>query len=482
MAMNARPCDSKLGDEPERLAQPMPRLLVVDDDPGICHGVQLYFSELGCEVQRAHDCASAEASFRAFAPDAVILDHVLPDGDALSLLPRLRRIQAKTPIVILTGHGTVGLAVRAMQQGAQDFLAKPVELPVLGRLIERLTGARGASSSGGGAPGEAPAEFDPFAGCSAAIRRLEEEARRIADSDRPILILGETGAGKGTLAQWLHRHGPRAGRPFVALNCAGLRSEFLESELFGHSRGAFTGAMSAKSGLFSVADTGTLFLDEVGDMPLEVQPKLLTAIEEGRFRSLGEVQERRVDVRLIIATHHNLRRRVESGSFRTDLYFRIATLHLVVPPLRERREDIVALGQSLLSAFARETGRGPLRLAPDAMEALRRHPWPGNIRELRNVLEGAVVLSGSQLIRADMLRLGAPHEARRPTLDLELASPSGLEEEDLTLRGVERRHIERVLRLVGGNVDRASALLDVPRSTLYSRLTRYGINPRCVRR
>jgi DNA-binding NtrC family response regulator len=297
------------------------------------------------------------------------------------------------------------------------------------------------------------------------MRDLAEQATRVADVDSPVLILGETGTGKGVLARWLHRHGPRRDEAYVDLNCAGLSREFLETELFGYERGAFTGAVGSKPGLLEIGHRGTVFLDEVGDVDPQVQPKLLKVLEEQRFRRLGGVRDVQVDVRLISATHQDLARLTREKTFRSDLYFRISTIPLALPPLRQRAEDIPLLAGTLLGRLCGELGRIPARLSPEAEQTLCRHPWPGNIRELRNVLERAVLLGRQDVIGPrDLFFDGG-------------ALAGGLDgEANLTLLEVERRHIERVLREERGQVGRAAQRLGVPRSSLYQKIKRHGID------
>jgi DNA-binding NtrC family response regulator len=285
----------------------------------------------------------------------------------------------------------------------------------------------------------------------------------VVQSESPILIEGETGTGKGVLARWLHQNGPRAEEAFVDLNCAGLTRELLETELFGHEKGSFTGATASKIGLLEAAHRGTVFLDEIGDMDPPVQPKLLTVLEEKRFRRLGDVRDRHVDIRLLAATHHDLGRLAQEGKFRSDLYFRISTLPLTVPPLRERAEDIPILARGFLAHFATEMGRGGVSLADDGLAALQQYRWPGNIRELRNVLERAVLVSEGDVIRRQDLRFALSQGAPAP------AEGSG------TLEDLERRGIEKALEAESGHVDRAARRLGVPRSSLYKKIKKYGL-------
>jgi DNA-binding NtrC family response regulator len=442
-----------------------PRILIVDDDAAVRFGVQDFLQAHRYAVDQAETCHEAEETFRGSRPDVAIVDHRLPDGDALELLARLKGIDASVPVVILTGHGSIDLAVRAIKEGAEHFLTKPVELPALLVVLERLVDTqRSRRRQLAGRARESRDEIDPFAGTSAAIRRLEAEARRIADSDSPVLIQGETGTGKGVLARWLHRHGPRAEEPFVDLDCAALSRDLLESELFGHEKGAFTGAVAAKTGLLEVGHRGTVFLDEIGDMDPQVQPKMLKVLEEKRFRRLGDVKDRQVDIRLVAATHQDLHGLVREKRFRSDLYFRISTLPLVVPPLRERVGDIPVLARRFLERLAGEVKRGVVQLGEDAERALEAYAWPGNVRELRNVLERAVLLAPTSVLRPADLRFDAPASAGPGELD-----------SNLTLLEVERRHIERVLREERGRVEVAARRLGIPRSSLYQKLKQYRI-------
>jgi DNA-binding NtrC family response regulator len=441
------------------------RILVVEDEPGVRMGLRSFLESHGYAVEEAEACRDAEAVFRARPPDAAILDDRLPDGSGVELVPRLKEIAPTVPLVILTAHASIDLAVRAIKDGADQFLTKPVELPALRVILERtLENQRNRQKVAGRA--RRAGEADPFAGRSPAVKRVEDEARKVAASDSPILIEGETGTGKGVLARWLHRNGSRADEPFVDLNCAGLSRELLESELFGHERGAFTGATAAKPGLLEVAHRGTVFLDEIGDLDPTVQPKLLTVLEEKRFRRLGDVRDRHVDVRLLAATHHDLGRLVDEGRFRRDLYFRISTLPLRLPALRERLEDLPALAEGFVDRFAAELGRRRPALSDEALAALRAYHWPGNVRELRNVLERALLVSEGDEIRAADLRFAplAPAAGGAP-------QPAA---QAMTLEELERWGIERALEAEAGSVVRAARRLGIPRSSLYKKLQRYG--------
>jgi DNA-binding NtrC family response regulator len=441
------------------------RILLVDDEEVIRFGIRRFLEHKGYEVLEAEDCASAVEVFRAQLPDLAVLDFRLPDGNALELLSRLREDGSTTPIIILTAHGSIDLAVRAIREGAEHFLTKPVELDALLVILERcLDNHRSRQVEIVERSRQQRTALDPFLGSSAAIRRLGEVARKVSAADAPILIQGETGAGKGVLASWLHANGPRARQPFLDLNCAGLSRELAESELFGHARGAFTGATTDKEGLLATAHRGTVFLDEIGDLDLQVQPKLLKVIEDQEFRRLGETRTRRVDIRLIAATHQDLRQMTGAKTFRSDLFFRLSTFPLHLPPLRKRPEDVIILARAILDRIQRARGKPAIELTAEAEQVLRDYRWPGNIRELHNVLERAVLLQEQGEIGAMDLSLGYAPEPDSFT-------------ESTNLDEVTARHIESVLRQEGGRVRRAAEKLGMPRSTLYLKIKQLGIDP-----
>ncbi|HEV8239707.1 MAG TPA: sigma-54 dependent transcriptional regulator [Thermoanaerobaculia bacterium] len=455
-----------------------PKILLVDDEPSLRAPIRRYLEANGYEVREAPTVNSGEASFRDDRPDLAVLDFELPDGTALDLIPRLKALDPDVPLIVLTGHGSIDVAVATVKLGAEHFLTKPPELAALTTLIERTLDnqrtrrrdqAARRSQEERGAP-------NPFLGTAPAVAALAAEAQLAVAGDSPVLIMGETGSGKGVLARWLHDNGARADEAFVDINCAGLSRELLESELFGHARGAFTGAIAEKKGLLEVAHRGTLFLDEIGDMDVALQPKFLKALEEKRFRRLGETSERQVDVRLVAATNHDLGELVREKRFRADLYYRINTLVMRVAPLRERTADIPLLAAALLRRLTYEMGRPELELGEDAVEALVAYPWPGNVRELRNVLERGVLAAegggkGNRQLQRRHLRFDAG-----PVATASLGDGA-----HLTLAELERRHIERVLELEKGHVVTAAERLGIPRSTLYQKLKEYGIDPASYR-
>ncbi|MGZ4778559.1 MAG: sigma-54-dependent transcriptional regulator [Thermoanaerobaculia bacterium] len=443
------------------------KVLLIEDDRGIRFGIRNFLAGRDFDVDEAETLKQGEESYRQNRPDIVILDYSLPDGNALEVLPRLKASDPAIPIVILTGHGSIDLAVRAIKEGAEQFLTKPVQMQALLVVIERLLDIRRVRQreQARTTQQERVGEIDPFIGTSTVIQALKEQVDRIVSTDRPILILGETGTGKSVLASWLHKHGPRADEAFVDLNCAGLAREFVETELFGHEKGAFTGAVASKTGLFEVAHRGVLFLDEIGDVDLQVQPKLLKVLEEKRFRRMGDVRDRVTDVQLIAATHQDLHVAIREKRFRSDLYFRISTIPLTIPPLRERRDDIPMLANFFVSRFGSEMSVPNIEVAPAAMKSLHDYSWPGNVRELKNVIERGILVSDRKLITAHDLRF-----------DSEGSSTAEALPADMTLEQIERWYVERILREENGKVESASRRLGIPRSTLYQKLKKWDLS------
>lgn len=437
------------------------RVLLIEDDRGIRFGIRNFLVGRDYDVDEAETLKQGEELFRQNRPDLAILDYNLPDGNALEVVPRLKGSDQGIPIIILTGHGSIDLAVRAIKEGADQFLTKPVQMQALLVVIERLLDnqrvrnrdqIRTTQQARSG-------PIDPFIGSSRQIQELRAQVDRIASTDRPILILGETGTGKSVLAQWLHRNGPRADEAFVDLNCAGLSREFVETELFGHDKGAFTGAVSAKTGLLEVAHKGVLFLDEIGDVDSQVQPKLLKVLEEKRYRRMGEVRDRVTDVQLIAATHQDLHALIREKKFRSDLYYRISTIPLTLPPLRDRPEDIAPLAQFFVSRYGAEMGAPGVELSSPAMKTLEQYSWSGNVRDLKNVIERAILLSDRKVINVRDVRFESDE-----------VGSAVLPPSTMTLAELERWHIDRVLREENGHVDSASRRLGIPRSSLYQKL------------
>jgi len=442
------------------------RIQVIDDDPAILAAVSEYMELEGHSVSRAPDFKTAYHTLQSSVPDIVITDYQLPDGDALQFLSTLKNTHLPTRCIVLTGYGTIDLAVKAIKEGAEQFITKPVEFAVLGAYVRTCLQNQQNSRKQLAHRLRIPRyDKNPFQGTSTLIHQLEEEIHRFVHTERPILIQGETGTGKGVLAAWIHQKGPRTEETLVDINCAGLSKELLESELFGYEKGAFTGASGSKQGLIEAAHRGILLLDEVGEMDLLVQPKLLGVLENNRFRRLGDVRERIADIQIIATTNRNLMQSVREMKFREDLYFRMSTFQVRIPPLRERTEDILPLANSLLQSLANDLARDKQELTSAAQTALKAYSWPGNIRELRNVLERVALTCESQLIRPE--DLGLAHRAQGVS--------QGASQTGTTLEELEREYISSILKEEKGKVSQAATRLGIPRSTLYQKIKVYGI-------
>jgi DNA-binding NtrC family response regulator len=435
--------------------------LIVEEERATCEALRDYLEDKGCEVTTAGTCALAEQVWRAIRPDITILDCSLTDGDVLGLISRLKVVDVTIPIIILTSYGSIDLAVEAVKLGAELFLPKPAEFSTLYAMIQRSLEnqrshrqqlAEGRSSGG---------ILDPFLGKSDSIRKLGDLAHRVASSDTPVLIQGETGTGKRTIAQWLHRNGARASEPFVDLNC-GLSRDVMEAELFGDDRNVLAGGEQSKVGLLEVAHKGTVFLNEIEKLDLQIQPKLLKLVEEKQFRRLGEAGDRRVDIRLITGTQQLMAPPALRRQFGGDLYYRISWTPLSLPPLRERVEDIPVLSTHILGDLTADLGTASLELSGVALRALQTYSWPGNIRELRNVLERAVLVAGRDGLADQDLHFDEQIEQY-----LRGVGEFG------TLEEIERSYIQRVLRKEHGRVQSAARKLGIPRSSLYHKLKQY---------
>ena len=436
------------------------KVLLVDDDPKVRRVFAQHLSSNGYMVEEAESAIAAHKSFEAIRPDIAVLDFRLPDGTALELVPKFRALDASVPLLVLTGFGSMELGAALIKGGAEQCLAKPIDPPDLALVIEKaLLNSRNQQKQIATNTLRKRGTVNPFLGSSQVINRLEETAHKVAKSQSPVLIQGETGTGKGVLANWFHENGPRAEEAFIDLNCAGLSREFLESELFGFEKGAYTGAVNSKPGLLEVGHRGTIFLDEIGDVDGNVQPKLLKVVEEKRFRRMGDVRDRFVDVRLIAATHQDLRQLIESKQFRSDLYFRISTVPIALPSLRERPEDIPAIVGYLLERICIDMARPKAELSTKAVQRLTTYYWPGNIRELRNVLERALLLTEKSVLEADDFAFETKSQVPQHSYD-----------SNWSLNQVERFHIERVFGEEEGNVEKTAKRLQIAKSTLYQKL------------
>jgi two-component system nitrogen regulation response regulator NtrX len=446
------------------------RLLIVDDEEGIRSTLSAILEDEGYRVSTAATAAEAATCLAVETFDAILLDLWLPDRDGLDLLAEL--IPAGSgPVIVISGHANIETAVRATRLGAYDFLEKPLSLSRVVLTVQNAL-ARGRLERELQQLSDRLERSEPLLGGSAVMQRLKAELKIAAASDSRILVLGENGTGKELVARQIHRLSRRAQGPFVEVNCAAIPEELIESELFGHVKGAFTGAVADRPGRFEQADGGTLFLDEVADMSLKTQAKVLRVLQEQRFERVGGSAPIQVEVRVLAATNKDLEAEIRQGRFREDLYFRLAVIPLRVPPLRERIEDLPVLVNHFIALFARELGRRAKTVAPEAMARLKEYAWPGNVRELRNLVERMMIMAPSEAIGVRDL----PPAVRAESVDRSRAvwdADYGSLREART--AFERHFITRKLAELDGNVSRTAQALALERSNLYRKMRAYGI-------
>jgi two-component system, NtrC family, response regulator PilR len=454
-----------------------PVVLVVDDEPDLLELVSLTLSRMNLKTQTASDLSSARKLLRSDRFDLCLTDMRLADGDGLDLVAWIQQNRAQLPVAVITAHGNVESAVRALKLGAFDFVSKPLDLAVLRKLVGSALRLSSASDQETAATLRGPR----LLGGSPTMDQLREMIVRVARSQAPVHIFGESGTGKELVARLIHESGARREGAFVAVNCGAIPTELMESELFGHKRGSFTGAVADKKGLVQSAEGGTLFLDEVADLPLHMQVKLLRVVQEKTVRPIGESREETVDVRILSATHKNLAELVHAGRFREDLFYRINVIEIRVPPLREHTEDIPEIADAALARMGRRMGTEPARLDPDAISLLESYPFPGNIRELENVLERALTLSTSGVITREHIKLrsmarpqsealataGAPTRTAGTT---ERGGAMGAQLED-----IERDAIMKALEKTRYNKTAAAKLLGMSFRALRYRIKKLGI-------
>lgn len=442
------------------------RALVVDDEPDIRELLSITLERMNIEVVTAGDVASATRELRNSTFDLCFTDMKLPDGDGLDLVSWIQTHKPHTPVAVITAHGNVETAVRALKLGAFDFISKPLDLSSLRRLITATL------KLGDNLESTIQLPQTKLLGQSAAMEQLRELIERVARSQAPVHIYGESGTGKELVAQLIHEAGARRDGAFVPVNCGAIPTELMESELFGHKKGSFTGAVSDKQGLIQAAEGGTLFLDEIADLPLHMQVKLLRVIQEKSMRPVGESRETPMDVRILSATHKNLSALVAEGKFREDLFYRVNVIEIRVPPLRERIEDLTVLVNSILMRLAKQIGSGPLSVTDTAMRALSQYAFPGNVRELENVLERAATLSVGGAIDTSDLQLRSKVGARDKAAPGQLASGEPLGE---ALEDIERDAIVRALEQTRYNKTKAAQLLGMTFRSLRYRIKKLGI-------
>ncbi|HET8883191.1 MAG TPA: sigma-54 dependent transcriptional regulator [Solimonas sp.] len=461
-------------------------VLWVDDDHELAEGLTDYLRGEGYAVASALTLAEARAQLRDRAYDLVLVDLSLPDGSGMSLIRDTPRDRARE-FVVLTGHSDIKTVLQAMRHQVFDYLTKPLELSELRNTLGRVRKARDSSRpepASAVEPPPVPATPAPAAapimipGRSPAMLRVQKLLDRVAGSEVTVLIQGESGTGKEVAARYLHDHSARAGGPFVAINCATVSPSLIASELFGHEKGSFTGAHRQHRGIFERAENGTLLLDEIAEMPLDLQATLLRALETGTIVRVGGDREIPVNVRIVAATNRDPLRDVEAGRFRLDLYYRLQVFPITLPPLRERGADLLALAEHFVAHFS-DAGGSARTLSIDAMSALLRHRWPGNVRELRNVIERACLLSTEQIDATHLLLNSAPAAPQAPTVANVAVAPATTATRSAVgrLRDAEREHIMQVLRTHGGNRTRTAAELGISVKTLYNKLKRFADSP-----
>ncbi len=449
-------------------------IMVVDDDSSVRRVVQMQLSEAGYQVQLAASGQEAIRKLEDLVPKLIITDLRMPDLDGIDLLRHLAEQQIETTVIIVTAFGTIETAVQAMRLGAYDYITKPIDYEALllavhramerQNLLDEVRSLRSALDRRYG--------FENIIGRSKKLLDVLEKAARVAQHDSTVLIQGETGTGKELLARAIHHNSRRRNHPFVTINCGAIPKELIEAELFGFSKGSFTGAHSNKPGKVEMADSGTLFLDEIGELPLESQVKLLRLIQQGEIERVGTTRPRIINVRIVAATNRNLSAMVEDGLFREDLFYRLAVVPLQLPPLRERKEDIPELAEHLFHKVRERHNMPDLRIRPGVITRLSAHRWPGNIRELENLIERMLVLSnGSEITEQDL----------PPELYLAAPAPSNtaaffeIPDEGISLETVERDLLLRALEKAGGNQTRAAQYLDISRRTFIYRMEKHGI-------
>ena len=442
------------------------KIIVVDDEPSIRESLRGWLQQDGYQVETAAGGPEALAKNAENRFDIMLIDVKMPEMDGLTLLKKIKEIDSDIAIVMMTAHGAIRDAVEAIKLGAYDYLLKPFELEELSFTIEKLVQMQTLAMENLILKDRVASmtRFENLVGQSPSMLKLFEAIVDVAKSDATVLVTGETGTGKELVARAIHTQSPRCYAPFIALNCGAFTDQLLESELFGHEKGAFTDAKNTKKGRLEMANAGTLFLDEVGDISMKMQIDLLRVLETREFSRVGGTVTLHSDFRVIAATNQDLEEAIRAKTFRQDLFYRLNVVHLQVPPLRERPDDIPLLAQHFLWRYAVETNKKIDSIQPEAMEVMRRYPWPGNVRELENAIERAVVVGKSRQIQLS-------------DLPFAIAKGDAAEMEKLSLEEMERQHIARVLAIEDGNRSNAAKILRINRSTLYAKIKKYGMAP-----
>ena len=447
-------------------------ILIIDDERNIRRTLDMILSGEGYQV---FTCASAQAGLDVIKKERihlVLLDIVMPETNGLDLLPKLLKVRPDLAVIMISGHGNVQNAVLAIKRGAYDFLEKPLDRDKVLLAISRALQTRELTEENRHLKQQIEGRYEML-GQSPALTEIRDQIARVAPTNGRVLILGESGTGKELIARAVHKMSHRAKNPFIKVNCAAIPEELIESELFGSDRGAFTGAVKTRDGKFLQADGGTLFLDEIGDMSLSVQAKVLRALEQGEFERVGGAKTFHVDVRVIAATNKNLHAEVECGKFREDLYFRLNVVPLTAPPLRERREDVPELAEHFLNTYAEENGFLPKALSEETRDLLLQYDWPGNIRELKNLVERlSIMVSGDTIYPEDLPTLDGMSIPKQPGSFPDLGVGKTLRQ---VREAVERHYIAEALERHGGNVTRASNALGIERTNLHKKIKQYDL-------
>jgi two-component system nitrogen regulation response regulator NtrX len=450
-------------------------ILIVDDEAGVRAALAGILSDEGYAAEAVQSGEDGLRALEARRYDLMLLDVWMPGLDGLETLERARVLDPELPVVVISGHGNIETAVKAVRLGAQDFVEKPLSLEKVLLVVKNTLRQRRLEDENRSLKEQVEHRWI-MVGESLPIERLRADIAQAAPSNGRGLIFGENGTGKELVARNIHAQSLRAGGPFVEVNCAAIPEELIESELFGHTRGAFTGAQAAKKGKFELADGGTLFLDEVGDMTLKTQAKVLRVLQEQKVEPVGGTGSVLVDVRVIAATNKNLEEEIRRGTFREDLYFRLNVIPFQVPPLRDRREDIPLLARHFLAAISAEYGKRPKQLAPEALDALMAQPWPGNVRELRNTIERLVIMTAGDRIEARHLPAPLLSAAALPPA-AGAPAPAAFASLAEAREDFEKRYIWRKYQECGGNMSRTADALQVERSNLYRKMKGYGLLP-----
>ena len=446
----------------------MGKVLIIDDEKQILSLLSRIIGLEGYEVLQAASCKAGIRQSEQHNPEVILCDVCLPDGSGVELVSELKRLCPLSEVILLTAHGNIPDGVQAIKNGAFDYITKGDDnnkiLPLIAKAMEKATAACKQQKAATPAVGK-QYSFDTIIGQSPAIQEAIVLARKVAATDVPVLLTGETGTGKEVFAQSIHQHSSRSDKAFVAINCSSFSRDLLESEMFGHKAGAFTGALKETKGLFEEADNGTIFLDEIGEMAFDLQAKLLRILETGEFIKIGDTKPLKVNVRVIAATNRDLEKEIADGHFREDLFYRLSVFQIHLPPLRERTGDIPLHVRAFVSALSSKMGKDIRTISPDYIRILKQYPWKGNVRELRNVVERSLIISEGDTLTPDTLPLNM--QSPQTAAD---GSYSGFD-----LSGVEKMHIQKVLKYTNGNKTETSRLLGIGLTTLYRKIEEYGL-------